>query len=233
MAGSWSGSIDSSFAGGGTVTLDITESFTRDTLGLLATAEGMYPSSISGTWIANYNGDVNDNGGTFSGTNTDGVISGVLTSSLNNGCSADFEGMKTGNELSGTFDAFDCDVEDRGDFALTFRPESQIRDINGSYSGAINTNLAGQGTVTLTVTQTGLNFTGRMTANFAGTTFDTSGDIGGTINGSSIQLKFFPDSPSDCPFSATGTVGGSNSISGSFDAFSCSENVFGNFSVTQ
>ena len=232
LVGPWAGSINSSFAGNGTIALDITDEVLR-TLDLIASADRGYESTVSGFWTANFAGDVNDNGGTFTGVSLDGMISGTLESI--NGCPATFDSTVTEFTIEGTFSAINCAVVDNGSFILAKQSEDVIPDIDGVYSGTISSNVAGTGTVVVDINQTGLNFTGRLNADFAGSTFDTAGNIIGTIDRNSLELKFSPDSSSECPFSATGTISGqnSNTISGSFRAFSCSESVFGNFNIVR
>ncbi|PCJ60079.1 MAG: hypothetical protein COA73_08600 [Candidatus Hydrogenedentota bacterium] len=235
IAGSWSGFAFSSSAGEGILTLDIIEFNTRDTFDQIALSNGMYSSSISGTWIADFDGDFSDQGGTFFGSNSDGTYSGVLNPITGFGCPTDFSWMIIDGNLSGDFTSFDCSVEQEGDFFLANIPETQIRDIGGVYSGTIITSFGGQGTVTLDITQTGLNFSAGMTANFLDSEFDLSGTFVGTIDGDTLQMKFFSNVLTDCPYSVTGTVSGgtSESITGSFFAFACSENIFGEFNISR
>jgi len=229
LVGPWSGSISSSFAGNGTIALDITSEIVR-TMDQIASVERGYASTLTGFWTANFPGDINDNGGTFTGESLDGMISGTLSSL--NGCPATINATVTEFTVEGTFSAFDCTVVDNGSFILAKQSEEVVPDIHGVYTGSINTSAAGAGTVVVNINQIGLNFTGRITADFAGTTFDTSGDIIGTSSGNSFEMKFSPDASGDCPFNAFGTISG-NTISGSLSAFDCSESVSGSFTVVR
>ncbi|MFP6582538.1 MAG: hypothetical protein VCD00_08250 [Candidatus Hydrogenedentota bacterium] len=143
LVGSYSGTILSSFAGNGTISVDITREFVYE-------SDEVGTSNIRGTWTADFSGNINDNAGTLTGinnTNDLSNLSGILDSYLADGCPSTFNAMGGADSIYGTFSAFDCAVIDTGDIILTNVPEVSIRNIDGVYSGSIFSNIAGSGSL--------------------------------------------------------------------------------------
>lgn len=100
----------------------------------------------------------------------------------------------------------------------------------GQWSGTIVDSLAGNGVVSATLTQSGLDIGGTWQATFA------SGNNGGTavgaINGSEVVLELYPSNVSTCPFRVVATRSGST-LSGNYAAFNCTGTITGTLSITK
>ncbi len=230
--GSWTGSISSSLAGNGVATLDITDVVTARGADSLSSIGRIYQTYVSGTWTADFGGQLYDNAGTVDGIFLDGNLDGTLDSYFVNGCSSEFSALVTDKGISGTSLTIDCSVNDSTSFNVD-EISSGIVNIEGNWSGQLSSSAAGSGSIAGTIDQTGLNVTGSLEMSFFNSNFYSSGEFFGRINGSRVFLNYYPYPFSDCPFTATGNVGSNGAISGTFTAFDCSQNVSGNFSITR
>jgi hypothetical protein len=230
FVGSWIGSVNTSLSGGGDFSLVFDTGVRDETFDLLATSRGIYTSPISGTWIADFFGDDNDDAGSFTGTHTGGVLTGVFSSEFGF-CPVTFTATVSGTSISGSFTTFNCAEVETGSFSGVWVGADIIPDISGNSFGVIESNNAGQGILTASIVQNGIHFEGRMVADFPGPNFDDSGDIFGNIDGNMMYFKFLPDDPADCPFNGAATIG-DDFILGDFEAFFCNNvDVFGSFSL--
>jgi hypothetical protein len=119
-------------------------------------------------------------------------------------------------------------------------PVAPVLPLDGTWTGSIAHSRAGDGTVVLRMTQTGVAATGTWTASFAGGASGMTGSIGGTLSGPSAALFLTPADPLVCgggltlsgTFALTATVTGDR-LSGSFVAFTCDGADTGDLDVTR
>jgi len=93
-------------------------------------------------------------------------------------------------------------------------PSTPATNVAGNYAGTLTDNLAGSGTATLDITQSGSTLGGTFSDVFSNASLNNAGTIAGTINGSTIQITLTGPTGS-CPFAFTGTLSGTT-ISGSY-----------------
>jgi hypothetical protein len=104
VAGNWSGTLTSSYAGSGTVGFSLSQS----------------GSSVSGTWFTTFGNSANNNSGSLSGNLNGSTITAVLTPSNPLGCPSNVTGTLNGStSITGTYAAFSCSVSDGGPFTVT------------------------------------------------------------------------------------------------------------------
>jgi hypothetical protein len=106
LAGTWSGPIQDSFAGSGTIDFTIEEN----------------GSALSGTWLATFAEPANTNGGTFSGTFDGHAITITTASSVPTKCPLRVTAtLQTQNRFTGTYAAFNCSTAVTGSFDVIRR----------------------------------------------------------------------------------------------------------------
>jgi hypothetical protein len=103
------------------------------------------------------------------------------------------------------------------------------RSLSGNWSGNVNDSVAGRGTVTLSISQSGNSFVGTWQAVFA------EGVNSGSLQGfaqsdSSVVIQLHPSNPSACPYNVVANWSG-NALSGNYSAFNCSQNVSGTLNL--
>jgi len=104
LAGTWSGPIQDSFAGPGTVDFTIAES----------------GSVLSGTWLAVFADPAHTNGGTFSGTFDGHAITITTVSSVPTACPFLVTAtLQTQHRFTGTYAAFNCSTAVTGSLDVT------------------------------------------------------------------------------------------------------------------
>jgi len=101
---------------------------------------------------------------------------------------------------------------------------------SGSWAGAIEDSVAGSGSVTVTVTQSGADLAGTWQAVFDSGT--NGGSAIGIVNGSQVVLELQPASATACPYNVVATRSG-DTLSGNYSAFSCSISITGTLSITK
>lgn len=106
---------------------------------------------------------------------------------------------------------------------------------SGSWRGTIHDSLAGSGSLSASMSQTGRDIVGTWSATFpdgTGGQFTNGGSLAGKIEGTSTLLQMYPSNPTTCPFNAVVTRNGAR-ISGDYAAFNCIEAVTGTVSLTK
>ncbi len=102
LTGTWTGTIQDSFAGPGTLLLSISQSGTQ----------------LTGTWQSTFSDTTNNNGGSLSGTvGGDNAIALVLTASRSQACSFTVAATRDGdndNHFTGTYASFNCALAESG-----------------------------------------------------------------------------------------------------------------------
>lgn len=103
---------------------------------------------------------------------------------------------------------------------------------SGSWAGSIQDSVAGTGSVTASMTQSGTDFVGTWAADFAGTQYDNGGSLYGIINNESVVIDLQPSNSMACPFDVVANRSGST-LSGNYSAYNCSVTVTGTLSITK
>jgi hypothetical protein len=103
--GTWVGQITTNLAGvaPGTATVTLTQS----------------GSTVSGSYSTSYPDPSNNGGGSFSGTATGTSLAGTLSPSNPNQCPYTVNATASGNQLTGTYAAFNCTISFGGSVSLT------------------------------------------------------------------------------------------------------------------
>jgi hypothetical protein len=105
-------------------------------------------------------------------------------------------------------------------------------EIAGNWSGVITSNVAGNGTIRLSLLQSGSKLTGTWATSFPNAAADNSGSLIGNVTDSQIGATLNPSVPTACPSTVAGSVNGTM-ITGTYAAFNCSAVSSGGFSVTK
>lgn len=103
---------------------------------------------------------------------------------------------------------------------------------SGTWTGTVNDALMGQGTVRLTITQTGSSLAGTWATTYANVINNNGGSLTGSVNSANVTATLIPGVPTSCPFNATATLNG-NTMSGTYTAFNCAMAVSGSISVSR
>ena len=101
LAGTWTGTIQDSVAGFGTLLLTISQTDTQ----------------LTGTWQSTFPNPTNNNGGTLSGTVGDPAIALVLATSRSQACSLTVAATldeDNDNHFTGTYASFNCALAQSG-----------------------------------------------------------------------------------------------------------------------
>jgi len=103
---------------------------------------------------------------------------------------------------------------------------------SGTWTGTVTDAVMGQGTVRLTITQSGSSLAGTWATTYANVTANNSGTLTGAVNNATVTATLIPTIPTSCPFNATATQNG-NAMSGTYTAFNCAMAVSGSISVSK
>jgi hypothetical protein len=103
--------------------------------------------------------------------------------------------------------------------------------LQGNWSGSVNDNAAGLGTLGVSFTQDGCRFGGTWQSNYSGTAFDNSGTLSGRSEGASLAAELTPSNPGACGFDVVGTLVDPGTIAGTFAATNCSVASGGSFEI--
>lgn len=101
-------------------------------------------------------------------------------------------------------------------------------DYSGQWTGTIQDSIAGTGTVSASLAQSGNQLGGTWSATFnAG---NNGGSLTGVITGNSVVIELYPSNPSLCPYRVVANRSGS-SLTGDYSAFNCSGTITGTLSI--
>lgn len=103
-------------------------------------------------------------------------------------------------------------------------------DYSGTWTGTIQDSVAGQGNVTLTMTQNGDDLAGTWESTFAEGT--NGGSAVGVVNGNEVVLELHPSQATACPYNVVATRSG-DTLSGNYSAFNCTANVTGTLTISK
>ena len=100
----------------------------------------------------------------------------------------------------------------------------------GQWSGVIQDSMAGNGTITATLTQSGSNIGGTWQATFLSGV--NGGSAVGVINGSQVLLELHPSDVMACPYNVVANRNGST-LSGNYSAFNCTGTITGTVTISK
>jgi hypothetical protein len=109
---------------------------------------------------------------------------------------------------------------------------SPTSTVAGNWSGTISSNVVGNGTLTMTLLQSGTALSGTWSTTYANSSNNNSGSLAGSVNGAQLGATLTPSVPSTCPYNAAGTLSGTT-ISGTYAAFNCTVAASGTFTITK
>jgi hypothetical protein len=101
-----------------------------------------------------------------------------------------------------------------------------------TFRGTIQDSLAGPGTITVTLVQTGSTVTGTFQTSFAAGT--SGGNLSGTSDDDTFMLIFTPSQPLGCPLNVTAIIENDiegDEIQGTYAAFNCPVVQTGSFTL--
>ncbi len=182
-------------------------------------------TQITGSW-GNEAGGFADTGSLHGTVNGNSVIA-TFTSSIPGvgSCPVNITGGVSGGTISGNFSTTTgCAAPQSGKF--TVQESSAPPNMAGSWSGMLNDNILGSGTISATVNQNGVSLTGLFTDSFG-----RLGQVFGVIIGSTVYFDLVPSMAEACTFSATGSLNG-NTLSGTYNTVSCSVTDSGTFNFS-
>jgi hypothetical protein len=102
------------------------------------------------------------------------------------------------------------------------------KSLSGSWAGTINDSMAGQGTVTASISQSGNNIVGTWQATFPDLV--NGGTLEGYVNGNSVVFSLYPSNSNACPYNVVTNWSG-NILSGNYSAFNCTATITGTLTV--
>lgn len=180
-------------------------------------------NQVTGHWGNQFGGLINL--GTLSGTLNGNSLTATLTSGIAGECSNTVTATLSGTSITGTFSTVPgCPAPQSGTFTL--HAGSSLPNLGGSASGTLNDSLMGPGTISGTITQSGVILVGTYSDSFAET-----GQFYGLVVGSTVYFDLVPSDPMACPVSASGTLVG-NTVTGNYTALFCTVADMGTFSIT-
>lgn len=105
-------------------------------------------------------------------------------------------------------------------------------NVSGNFAGTVSDSIAGNGTLTLSLSQNGNNVSGTFQSRFANPASNNSGSVNGTVSGTTLELTVTPSNPNSCPFRVVGQATGTQAT-GTYAAFNCSAAVSGTVTLTR
>ena len=167
--------------------------------------------------------------GNLTGSVTGNTISATLASDIVNTCASTLNGTVAGTSISGTYATTNCPANDSGSF--TVQAATPGPSIAGSYSGTLSDSISGAGTLSMSLTQHGLQLGGTYTSTFSNAGYNRVGPVYGFVSNSQVTIIQATNPTTTCPFFGTGNVSGTT-ISGTFAAFQCTKAQTGTFTLT-
>lgn len=101
---------------------------------------------------------------------------------------------------------------------------------SGTWTGTMQDSVAGPGTATVTMTQSGSDLAGTWQAVFAQGT--NGGSAVGVVNGNEVAMELYPSQATACPYNVVATRSG-DTLSGNYAAFNCTESVTGTLTISK
>lgn len=102
---------------------------------------------------------------------------------------------------------------------------------SGSWKGTIRDNLAGNASLSASMSQSGRDIRGTWSSTYGDGTIN-SGELIGEIDGNTVVVNLLPSNPATCPFVAVLSRSG-DTLSGDYAAYNCTVAISGTISVTK
>jgi hypothetical protein len=249
VEGSWAGIVESTVFGNGLVTIDLVTTPIPRSLEEMSAARGVYVPqlTVTGRWWVDFDGPRHDFGGTVTGISQGGSVTGSFVSDFPlfdetrgsfSACDRQFELIVSNDSASGFFFTNQCVLnnnefeDDDGIVSMTRVADLDIIDLTGLYTGTVNSNIAGDGVMALSVLSSGVNLIGIYSITYETDPLaqNSSGDVWGYTDGDLIFMRFDPTTGNDCFITSIGTTNGTIIGSG-FDYFSCNQVNSGGFDL--
>jgi hypothetical protein len=107
------------------------------------------------------------------------------------------------------------------------------RDLTGTWTGAVQDNLAGTGTILFTFAQTASRLTGTWQITFADPANNNGGSLSGTVGDPSLALVLTPARPQACSFTVAAERDDEDHFTGTYAAFGCTRSESGSLDVNR
>ena len=101
---------------------------------------------------------------------------------------------------------------------------------SGTWVGTIVDSVAGPGTVTATMSQSGSNLVGTWQSTFADGS--NGGTLAGLIRTNDVIIELYPSNPMYCPYAVVGNRSGAT-LSGTYAAFNCTMVITGTLNISK
>lgn len=109
---------------------------------------------------------------------------------------------------------------------------SPSTNLAGNWTGAIADNIAGNGGLAMSLSQSGRGVTGTWATTFSNASYNNSGTLSGTVSAAQFTASLAPSDPASCPYNVVGTINGST-VSGTYAAYNCTVSASGTFTFTR
>ena len=108
-----------------------------------------------------------------------------------------------------------------------------VPNLAGVWTGTLQDNIAGTGSILLTIGQHDTQLTGTWQSTFPDPSNNSSGDLSGTVNEPSLALVLSAANSKDCSFTVSAHIDDDHHFSGTYTPFNCSRPQGGNLDVTR
>ena len=106
-------------------------------------------------------------------------------------------------------------------------------DLTGTWTGIVQDNLAGTGTILFTFTQTDSRLGGTWQLTFADPRNNNGGTLSGTVSDPSITMVLSPSQPQACSFTVAAERDDEDHFTGTYAAFNCASSQSGSLDVNR
>lgn len=107
-------------------------------------------------------------------------------------------------------------------------------DLAGNWSGTVDDDVCGPGTVALTISQNGCAVGGTWSSSFANSDCNNGGSISGDADGGALDGELIPGDPDNCTLDVAGAVSaGDDQVSGTYATIDCTQSGGGSFTITK
>jgi len=109
---------------------------------------------------------------------------------------------------------------------------TSLKNLSGTWVGAIQENYAGKGTFKATISQYGSSLIGTWSSSFSDATYDNAGELTGTFVNELFTATLTPNSSGSCSFTVAGALSG-NRLVATYKSFNCSVEIKGIFDLNK
>ena len=108
-----------------------------------------------------------------------------------------------------------------------------VPNLAGVWTGTLQDNFVGTGSILLTIGQHDTQLTGTWQSTFPDPSNNNGGDLSGTVNEPSLALVLSAANSKDCSFTVSAHIDDDHHFSGTYTPFNCSRPQGGNLDVTR